>query len=166
MSYNVTLWCGCSVYVSCHPTTRLVHTRIVEVRGPACPVRNHDVGARLWLWELLPAPGELSRDARHLGARHDGARGIPHRADDGAAVELGEGGGRRRKEQTHTQRNHSHASTSKKGRQIVAGSVSARYDEPTTTALNRRERETGSRERERIGLGRRDGSNGEPAGAR
>jgi hypothetical protein len=57
MSYNVTLWCGCAVYVSCHPTTRLAHTRIIEARGAACPVRRHEVGARLWLWELLPPPG-------------------------------------------------------------------------------------------------------------
>lgn len=56
MSYTVTLWCGCTVYVSCHPATRMAHTRIVEARGAACPVRKHDVGARLWLWELLPAP--------------------------------------------------------------------------------------------------------------
>ena len=63
MSYNVTLWCGCSVYVSCNPATRLAHTRIVETRGPACPVRNHDVGARLWLWELLPAPSASQGDS-------------------------------------------------------------------------------------------------------
>lgn len=56
MSYNVTLWCGCAVYVSCHPKTRLAHTRIVETRGQTCPVRRHEVGARLWLWELLPPP--------------------------------------------------------------------------------------------------------------
>ena len=54
MSYSVKLWCGCMVYVSCHPTTRMAHTRVVEARGPACPVRKHEVGARLWLWELLP----------------------------------------------------------------------------------------------------------------
>jgi len=57
MSYNVSLWCGCVVYVSCHPETGLAHTRIVESRGTTCPVRNHEVGARLWLWELLPVPG-------------------------------------------------------------------------------------------------------------
>jgi len=56
MSYTVTLWCGCCVYVSCHPTTRLAHTRIVEQRGATCPVRRHEIGARLWLWELLPDP--------------------------------------------------------------------------------------------------------------
>jgi hypothetical protein len=56
MSYTVTLWCGCRVYVSCHPVTRIAHSRIVEHRGDSCPVRRHDVGARLWLWELLPDP--------------------------------------------------------------------------------------------------------------
>ena len=67
MSYNVSLWCGCVVYVSCHPETGLAHTRIIEIRGAACPVRNHEVGARLWLWELLPVPGingDPSADAR------------------------------------------------------------------------------------------------------
>jgi hypothetical protein len=54
MSYTVTLWCGCAVYVSCNPKTRLAHTRIVESRGESCRVRKHEVGARLWLWELLP----------------------------------------------------------------------------------------------------------------
>jgi len=54
MSYTVVLWCGCSVYVSCNPATGIAHSRIVEVRGAACPVRRHEVGTRLWLWELLP----------------------------------------------------------------------------------------------------------------
>jgi hypothetical protein len=56
MSYTVTLWCGCRVYVSCHPLTRVAHSRIVERRGETCPVRRHETGARLWLWELLPDP--------------------------------------------------------------------------------------------------------------
>jgi hypothetical protein len=54
MSYTVTLWCGCRVYVSCNPATGIAHSRIVEARGNVCPVRRHEVGARLWLWELLP----------------------------------------------------------------------------------------------------------------
>ncbi len=65
MSYTVTLWCGCTVYVSCHPATRVAHTRIVEKRGAACPVRKHDVGARLWLWELLPLPDAQKGSASH-----------------------------------------------------------------------------------------------------
>jgi hypothetical protein len=56
MSYTVTLWCGCRVYVACHPVTRLAHSRVIELRDSKCPVRHHDVGARLWLWELLPDP--------------------------------------------------------------------------------------------------------------
>jgi hypothetical protein len=56
MSYTVTLWCGCQVYVSCHPVTRLARSRIVERRGAACPIRRHEAGTRLWLWELLPDP--------------------------------------------------------------------------------------------------------------
>ena len=56
MSYTVTLWCGCTVYVSCHPRTRIAHSRIVERKGAVCRNRKHDVGVRLWLWELLPDP--------------------------------------------------------------------------------------------------------------
>jgi hypothetical protein len=54
MSYSIALWCGCRVYVSCDPRTRLAHTRIIERRGAACPDRRHDIGGRLRLWELLP----------------------------------------------------------------------------------------------------------------
>ena len=54
MSYSITLWCGCCVYVSCDPRTRLAHTRIIERRGTTCPDRRHDIGSRLRLWELLP----------------------------------------------------------------------------------------------------------------
>jgi hypothetical protein len=61
MSYNLTLQCGCEVYVSRHPTTGVAHTRIIETRGAACGMRKHEVGARLFLWELLPEP-------RHQGA--------------------------------------------------------------------------------------------------
>ena len=56
MSYTLTIPCGCSVYVSCNPHTRVAHARIVERRGTACPTRRHVVGARVWLWELLPDP--------------------------------------------------------------------------------------------------------------
>lgn len=56
MSYDLTLPCGCIVYVSAHPTTRVVHTRIIQSRGNHCRVRRHEVGLRLYLWELLPEP--------------------------------------------------------------------------------------------------------------
>lgn len=54
MSYSITLWCGCRVYVACNPTTRVAHTRIIEHRGSECPNRTHSVGHRLRLWEILP----------------------------------------------------------------------------------------------------------------
>lgn len=57
MSHNLNLVCGCAVYVSCHPQTNVAHTRVIERRGPRCTNRRHDVGVRLWLWELLPDPG-------------------------------------------------------------------------------------------------------------
>ncbi len=54
MSYNLTLECGCVVYVSCHPRTGVAHTRVIERRGATCRQRMHDRGVRLWLWDLLP----------------------------------------------------------------------------------------------------------------
>jgi hypothetical protein len=54
MSYTITLWCGCTVYVSCRPGTTTANARIVERRGANCRERRHETGARLWLWELLP----------------------------------------------------------------------------------------------------------------
>jgi len=54
MSYTVTLGCGCRVYVSCHPSTGLAHTRIIEKRSPDCGIRSHGIGIRIALWELLP----------------------------------------------------------------------------------------------------------------
>jgi hypothetical protein len=56
MSYNITLGCGCSVYVACHPQTGLAHTRVLERRSQRCSVRGHEVGLHLKLWELLPDP--------------------------------------------------------------------------------------------------------------
>jgi hypothetical protein len=56
MSYDLTLQCGCVVYVSVHPETQIVHTRIIQTRGDECRVRRHEVGLRLYLWELLPEP--------------------------------------------------------------------------------------------------------------
>jgi hypothetical protein len=49
MSYTVTLWCGCRVYVACHPQTGIAHTRVIEQRGQRCSERRHEVGTRLWL---------------------------------------------------------------------------------------------------------------------
>ncbi len=59
MSYTLTIGCGCLVYVACHPRTQVAHTRIIERRGVSCPVRLHDVGFRLQLWELLPEPAHV-----------------------------------------------------------------------------------------------------------
>jgi hypothetical protein len=56
MSYNLTLPCGCLVYVACHPDTRIAHTRIIERGATMCRVRRHEVGLRLFLWEMLPDP--------------------------------------------------------------------------------------------------------------
>ena len=56
MSYSITLQCGCVVYVACHPETGHAHTRIIQARGTGCRVRQHGVGHRLFLWEILPDP--------------------------------------------------------------------------------------------------------------
>jgi hypothetical protein len=61
MSYNLVLQCGCVVYVSCHPATRIAHTRIIQSHAPECDVRRHEVGLRLFLWEILPDPGHRTR---------------------------------------------------------------------------------------------------------
>jgi hypothetical protein len=61
VSYNLTLPCGCLVYVSCQPQTGVAHTRVIETRALKCEVRRHAVGARLCLWELLP---DLAHRAR------------------------------------------------------------------------------------------------------
>jgi hypothetical protein len=65
MSYNLTLQCGCVVYVSAHPKTQVAHTRVIQTRGAACRVRRHDVGLRLYLWELLPDPAHQEDIDRH-----------------------------------------------------------------------------------------------------
>ena len=47
MSYNLTLQCGCLVYIACDPLTTVAHARIIERRDPGCRVRKHEVGLRL-----------------------------------------------------------------------------------------------------------------------
>jgi hypothetical protein len=59
MSHNIDLPCGCLVYVSVHPESGVAHTRILERRGRSCGVRRHEVGLRLILSELPPAPARL-----------------------------------------------------------------------------------------------------------
>jgi hypothetical protein len=56
MSYNLTLQCGCIVYVACNPRNGLAHTRILEAKGAVCGTRRHEVGQKLYLWEILPDP--------------------------------------------------------------------------------------------------------------
>ena len=56
MSYNLTLGCGCLIYVACDPETGFAHTRLIERKAESCLVRTHDIGVRIYLWELLPEP--------------------------------------------------------------------------------------------------------------
>jgi hypothetical protein len=73
MSYNITLRCGCVVYVACHPQTGVAHTRVLECRGPLCLVRKHEVGVRLASGELLPNEGDRPSPA----VVHSGGRRVP-----------------------------------------------------------------------------------------
>jgi hypothetical protein len=52
--YVLTLRCGCTVYVLCHPRTGMTEARIIEQRGSDCQRPAHRRGGRLWLWEILP----------------------------------------------------------------------------------------------------------------
>ena len=74
MSYNITLHCGCVVYVACHPQTGVAHTRVLEGRGQRCLVRKHEIGMRLALGELLLDEGEGDRPSPLLV--HSGGRRI------------------------------------------------------------------------------------------
>jgi hypothetical protein len=74
MSYNLTLECGCLVYVSCHPESGIAHTRVIEQRGMGCRNRRHECGVRLWLWEILP---ERSGDVEAGLLPSDLERGLP-----------------------------------------------------------------------------------------
>jgi hypothetical protein len=62
MSYTIALGCGCEVYVACDPLTRLAHTRIIDRHSLTCPVRSHEVGKRLHVWELLSPLLEREED--------------------------------------------------------------------------------------------------------
>ena len=64
MSYTISLPCGCAVYVSCNPETGVARTRIIERRGEPCTDRRHEVGTRLWLWEMLPDSVRMTESAR------------------------------------------------------------------------------------------------------
>lgn len=61
MSYNLTLQCGCVVYVACNPISHFAHTRVLETKSRGCETRRHEVGLRLYLWEILPDPAYRPR---------------------------------------------------------------------------------------------------------
>jgi len=59
MSYALDLPCGCVAHVACDPVSGLAHTRVIEARGPGCELRRHEVGVRLYLWDLLPDRSQM-----------------------------------------------------------------------------------------------------------
>ena len=62
MSYTLDLPCGCVAYVACDPASGVAHTRVIEARGLGCEVRRHEVGLKLYLWDLLPDRRQLRDD--------------------------------------------------------------------------------------------------------
>jgi hypothetical protein len=69
MSYNLTLQCGCLVYIACDPLTSVAHARIIERRDPGCRVRKHEIGLRLPLWEIVTRLEEVVPGPAVPGAR-------------------------------------------------------------------------------------------------
>ena len=65
MSYNLTLQCGCLVYVACDPRTTVAHARIIERRDPGCRVRKHEIGLRLSLGEIVTELVEIEPEPDH-----------------------------------------------------------------------------------------------------
>jgi len=84
MSYNLTLQCGCLVYVACDPRATVAHARILERRDPGCRVRKHEIGLRLSLMETVPNLGEIAPDPEHRPVAHgEAAREAVMRAGSG-----------------------------------------------------------------------------------
>ena len=54
LSYDLRLQCGCVLHVSRDPETGSVRTRVIQSLGTDCRDRRHQVGVRLYLWEILP----------------------------------------------------------------------------------------------------------------
>jgi hypothetical protein len=61
MSYILVLECGCTVYVSHDALTNAQHSRVLERRGPSCPIAEHRIGARVFRHDLLPDRERQSR---------------------------------------------------------------------------------------------------------
>lgn len=84
MSYNLTLRCGCLVYIACDPLTTVAHARIIERRDPGCRVLKHEVGLRLSLWEIVTDLGEIEPDLEHRPVpRAEAAREVVAQAAPG-----------------------------------------------------------------------------------
>lgn len=64
MFYQLVSPCGCTVRVACDRETGVVHTRVIEEPGDTCRNRRHRIGARFWVWELLPAGADRAGQAR------------------------------------------------------------------------------------------------------
>jgi hypothetical protein len=84
MSYNLTLQCGCLVYIACDPRTDVAHARILERRGPGCRVRKHEIGLRLSLFEIVTDLEEIEPNAEQRPVPGDkGAREVVAKGTSG-----------------------------------------------------------------------------------
>jgi hypothetical protein len=54
MSRVLTLQCGCVVCILSDEHTGITEKRVLEARGSECHIRGHEVGVRVYLWDLLP----------------------------------------------------------------------------------------------------------------
>ncbi len=54
MAYTLKVWCGCTVSVECSHDSQTGPSRFIKRRSARCRKQEHQVGARLWLWEILP----------------------------------------------------------------------------------------------------------------
>ena len=59
ITYTLTIPCSCLVFVVLDTDTGLARSRSIEIPGSRCRVSRHEAGARLYLWEMLPAPGPV-----------------------------------------------------------------------------------------------------------
>ena len=66
MSFHITMWCGCQVYVMCDPETGAADLRSIQRRGDACLEDCHEVGVPLPVCELLPKDVRFDRRTRYI----------------------------------------------------------------------------------------------------
>jgi hypothetical protein len=64
LSYDLSLQCGCVLRVSRDPETGIALRRVIQSRGARCCDTRHQIGLRLYLWEILPDRKHRLRPSR------------------------------------------------------------------------------------------------------